>query len=36
MGDKITIEVCLGIGMDQLFPEMIIIDIEPENENIDE
>jgi hypothetical protein len=32
MSDKVTIEVCLGVGMDQLFPETIIIEIEPEDE----
>jgi len=32
MSDKVTIEVCLGVGMDQLFPETVIIEIEPEDE----
>lgn len=27
--EKKVIEVCLGIGMNQLFPESIIIEIEP-------
>ena len=32
MSDKVTIEVCLGVGMDQLFPETVIIEIGPEDE----
>jgi hypothetical protein len=32
MSDKVTIEVCLGVGMNQLFPQNVIIEIEPEDE----
>ncbi len=32
MSEKVTIEVCLGVGMNQLFPENVIIEIEPEDE----
>lgn len=32
MSDKVTIEVCLGVGMNQLFPETVIIEIEPKDE----
>ena len=31
-----TIEVCLGVGMNQLFPEVVKIEILPEEDNINE
>lgn len=33
MLETVKIEVCLGVGMNQLFPETIIIEIEPETDN---
>lgn len=32
MSDKVKIEVCLGVGTNQILPETIIIEIEPEDE----
>ena len=32
--EKIVIEVCLGVGMNQLFPESIVIEIEPSEDNL--
>jgi hypothetical protein len=32
MSNKIKIEVCLGVGTNQILPETIIIEIEPEDE----
>lgn len=33
MEEKVTIQVMLGVGMNQLFPETITIEIEPEVES---
>ena len=35
MEEIVKIEVSLGVGMNQLFPETIIIEIEPEQEDGD-
>lgn len=31
--EKVVIEVCLGVGTDQLFPETIVIQIEPSEDD---
>ena len=33
MNETIKIEVCLGVGLNQILPEIITIEIEPENNN---
>ncbi len=35
MKETVKIEVSLGVGMNQFFPETIIIEIEPEQEDGD-
>ena len=30
MSETVKIEVCLGVGMNQLFPETIVIELESE------
>jgi hypothetical protein len=32
MSKKVKLEVCLGVGMNQLFPEMVTIEFEPKKE----
>lgn len=32
MSKKVKLEVCLGVGVNQLFPEMVTIEFEPESE----
>lgn len=34
--EKKVIEVCLGVGMNQLFPESIVIEIEPSVDDLDD
>jgi hypothetical protein len=33
MSKKVKLEFCLGVGMNQLFPEMVTIEFEPKKED---